>query len=131
MTMVAAVELDNFVAPGICPRQPQSGHGRLRPRIDEADHLDVGHEIHNPPGKLDLQWTRRAVGCPFHGCLLDRFDYFRMSMARDQWAPGKNVIDIAVAIHIVKIGPLAALDEERLSAHGSEGADRRVHAARK
>ena len=51
-------------------------------------------------------------------------------MTRDERSPRKDVVNVAVAVHVEEIWTFAALDEERLSAHSAEGAHGRVHPAR-
>ncbi len=130
MTVITTLELDDLVAFGVGACKSQCRHGRFRPRIDEADHLDVGHEIHHTFGKFNFQRTGRAVGRSFHRRLLDGFHDFRVGMSRDERPPREDIVNVAIAVHVEEIGSLAALDEERLSTHSAEGAHGRVHAAR-
>ena len=51
-------------------------------------------------------------------------------VAQDQRPPRQHVIDEAVAVHVPQVGALAAVDEQRLPAHGPKGAHRRVDPAR-
>ena len=50
-------------------------------------------------------------------------------MAEDQRPPGEDVVDVAVAVDVDEVRALAALDEERRAADGSERADGRADAA--
>jgi hypothetical protein len=53
-----------------------------------------------------------------------------MGMSGNQRSPGEHIVNVAIAIHIIKIRTFAAVNEERLPPHGTKGAYRRVHAAR-
>ena len=46
-------------------------------------------------------------------------------MPEYQRSPGADVVDVAILVEIVEIGPLTAIDEDRLTADGSERAGRR------
>jgi hypothetical protein len=105
MAVVAALELDDLVPFGVRPRQAQGAHGRFGARVNETHHLNVGHEVHHPPGQFDFKRAGRAVRGPFHGRLLDGLDHLRVGMAGDERSPGKDIVDVAVAVHIVEIGP--------------------------
>jgi hypothetical protein len=51
-------------------------------------------------------------------------------MSENEWAPGEHVINVAVAVHIVEIGPSSTRDEERLTTHSAEGPHGRIDTAR-
>ena len=77
--------------------------------------------------------TSSAVGAPKlvpRAAALDRRHHVRVGVAEDQRPPGADVVDVAVAVDVVEIGALAALDEQRLPAHRAEGAHGRIDAAR-
>jgi hypothetical protein len=51
-------------------------------------------------------------------------------MASNERPPGKNIVDVTIAVHIVEVRTCAVLDKEWLPAHSAKGAHWRVHAAR-
>jgi hypothetical protein len=51
-------------------------------------------------------------------------------VAEDGRAPGADVVDVLVVIHIPDAGALGALHKEGLPADAAEGADRGIDAAR-
>src|SRR4029077_8900635 len=53
----------------------------------------------------------------------------RIRMSQDHRSPGTNVIQQFVSVRVVKILPAAALNNQRLSADGTERPDRTVYAA--
>ncbi len=124
VAVVAAFEFDDFVPFGVGARQPQRGHGGFGAAVDEAHHLDVGHEVAHQFGQFDLQRRGRAVRGAQRGGLAQRFNHGRVGMAEDERPPREDVVHEAVAVHVVEVGPFAAGDEERLAAHGAEGAHR-------
>ena len=56
---------------------------------------------------------RRAARAP----LADRLHDRRVGMAQDQRAPRQHVVDVAVAVGIAQVRPLATRDEERRAPH--------------
>jgi hypothetical protein len=60
----------------------------------------------------------------FRGGALDGFDDGREGVAEDHGAPGAEVVDVAVAVGVVEVGALGALDEGRRAADGAEGRGR-------
>ncbi|OQA43269.1 MAG: hypothetical protein BWY52_01922 [Chloroflexi bacterium ADurb.Bin325] len=129
VAVVAALELDDLVPPGERARQPQRAHGGLRARVDEAQQLHAGHEALDQPGQLELQRAGRAEARTLRGRAAQRGGHTRVRMAEDQRPPREDVIQEAVAVHVVEIGPFPARDEQRVAAHRAERAHRRVHAA--
>jgi hypothetical protein len=61
---------------------------------------------------------------------LEGGDHLRVSVAEDEGTPGKHIIYEAVPIYVEEICSLAALDEERLAAYGTEGTHGRIDPAR-
>ena len=50
-------------------------------------------------------------------------------MTEDRWAPGADVVDVAIAIDVLDATALGATDEKRLAADIAKGADGRINAA--
>jgi hypothetical protein len=79
-------------------------------------------------GQLHL----RRVGAPYEvpaRRLRHRAHHGRVRVPQDQRAPGEDVVDVLVAVHVPEPRPARALHEERLAPHRAEGAHRRVDAA--
>jgi hypothetical protein len=51
-------------------------------------------------------------------------------MPQDHRPPGGDIIDVPVAIHIIQIGALRPLDEQRRPSYTAERTDRRIDAPR-
>src|SRR5215472_8551340 len=60
----------------------------------------------------------------FHG-----FHDARMTMPEDKRPPGADVIQVAIAVQVEKVWPVAALDERRLPADCTERPRRAIDAA--
>ncbi len=131
MTVVAALELEDQIAAGEAAGEADGGHGGLGAAIDEADHLDGRHEGDDLFGQLDLFRGWRAVVCPFADGTFDGLGHVRVGMTQDQRPPRQHVVYVLVAVHIAQARAGAARREERLGTDGAEGADRRVHSARR
>ena len=59
-----------------------------------------------------------------------RLDDGRMRVAEDRRAPRADVVEVAPAVGVPDVRPLAALEDERRATDGPEGPDRAVDAAR-
>ena len=66
---------------------------------------------------------------PLAAAAHDRREHLGMRVAEDHRSPGAHVVDVTVAVHVDEPCALALADEDGRSAHGAEGAYRRVHAA--
>jgi len=129
VTVIAAFELNDEVPAGEAARQTNGGHGGLRAGVDQAHHFHGGHSVADGFGELDLGLGGSAeAGSDAERALQGRED-FGMAVAQEQGAPGADVIDILVAIHVEDAGAFAAGDKGRIAAHGPEGAHRRIDAA--
>ena len=71
----------------------------------------------------------RAEAGTVENRFVQRGHHLRVGVAQNQRPPGEDVIDVAVAVHIVHIRALALADEEGLAAHRAEGPHRRVDTA--
>src|SRR5690242_9853794 len=103
MAVIAAVELDNFIALGKAARQPDCGHGGFGSGIAHSYLLHTGHPGADQSGHRHLQWIwNTKAGSDFSGCL-HRSDDFRMRMAENGWTPSAHIVQILVAIDIPKV----------------------------
>jgi hypothetical protein len=80
---------------------------------------------------LDLGFGRRAERQAARGRILHRLHHVRMGVADDRRAPRTDVVDITLAVRIPEVRAFGAGDEARRAAHRTEGAHRRVDAARR
>ncbi len=121
VAVVAAVELEDLVAPRVASGETDGAHGGLSTGGDHPDHLDIGIGVADHFGQLDLEPGGGSVGGPVFGCGLDGLHDLGMAVAEDHRSPGADVIDIGVAVGIVNLGTLGALNEQRVAAHRLEG----------
>jgi hypothetical protein len=130
VTVVAAVELHEQVAPGRAARDPDGAHRRLGARADQPHHLHRRIGGADDLGHLDLERGGCAVaGAPARR-LGHRLHDGRGRVAQDQRAPGADEVDVGPPVRVPEPRPLAARDEERSAADGAEGAHGAVDAAR-
>jgi hypothetical protein len=129
VAVVAAVELDELVALREAAREADGAHARLGAGVAHPHFVHAGHERLDEPRHRDLERvrdaeTRAVVGGGLHGG-----DDLRMRVPEDGRPPGADVVNQLVAVHRGHPRALGGLHEERLSAHGAEGAHGRVHPA--
>ena len=131
VAVVRAGELQHRVAAGRRAGEAHRAHRRLGPRRRHAHHLDRREAIANLGGKVHLALGRRPVRGAALGGARHRVDHIGMRMAQYQRTPRADPVDVAVAIHVDQLEPLASLDEDRMvapdRAHRPHG---RIDAAR-
>ena len=70
--------------------------------------------------QLDLQFRGRAEAEALLTLLHHGLAHCRVVVPHDHRAPGQHVIDIALALAVKNVGPLAALNEDRSATHRFE-----------
>ena len=128
--MIASGKFENHVTTCVASRQTNRRHGRLGPGVHHAHHLNGGKGLDDQLRQADLTFCRRPKAASVCGGLLYCCDDLRMRMAEDQGPPGTNVVQVDVAIHIIKPCSGGTLDERRLQVDRFEGPYRAVHTAR-
>ena len=122
--MVGAGELDHDLAAGECPSEAHRAHRRLGAGGGEADHLDRGNPVDDLLGQLDLGGGRGAVAGAAGRGGADGGEHLRVGVAEDQRPPGADPVEVAVAVDVNQLTPLAPLDEDRLPPDLPHGPDR-------
>src|SRR5260370_31206284 len=128
--MIAAAKLDNLAASSIGPRQPQRAHRGLGTRIDEADHLHRGNTLDHQLRQSALRLCGSPKTKASFACLYDRFNHRRIAVPQYHWSPGLYIVKVAVAIHIIEIGPMSMIDKDRITTHTTKSTHRAVDPAR-
>ena len=128
VAMVAALELDNAVAPGKAPRQADGAHGGLGARVDHAHHVHRRHQLAEQIGHAGLDFRGRTEAESLCRHFPDRTDHVGMCMTGNHRSPRADVIDVALVIDIEQPGPFTAAEEYRVATDPFEGAHRRVDA---
>ena len=130
VTVVAAFELDDQVAPGEPARQAQRAHRRFRTGRHQPHEFDRRHERAEHLGHLDFGFGRCAEGERPAGRRLHRFHHERMRVARDHRAPGADVVDVPPAVGVPEVGARGPLEERRHAADRAKRAHRGIDAGR-
>ena len=128
MSVVAAYALDDLVAAGGGPCEPDRGHCRLGAAVDESNHLHAGEGGDDFLGQHRLGFGRRAERSPPADGLGERRHHPFVGMSDDHRAVGADVVDVPVAIDVDQEAALGLLDEDRRSPNPLECPDGRgVH----
>ena len=129
VAVVAALKLQDLGAAGETAGQAHGGHGGLGTGVDQA-YLLHGGALNNVLRQQRLALggcaEGEAVGSRLLHCLHDG----RVGIAVDHRAIGADQVDVLIAVDIPEARALTARDNAGLAAHGSEGADRGIHATR-
>ena len=128
MTVVAAFELDQKIAPRIAACQPDGAHRRLGTGTDEPHHVHRWQKTAEQIGQFDFTFGRRAERQTVGSRGLNGGNHFRMGMTEDQGAPGTDVIEIFVAIRIRHARAASFGKETRDAADRAESTHRRIDA---
>jgi len=127
--VVAPVELDHLLAARVRAHQPEHAHARLGAGVGEADHLDGGDRVDDHLGELVLERARRAERRALVKRVLQRVEHALVCVADDSRAPRADVVDVLVAVDVVGLASLDAVEDDRVAADRLECAHRRRHAA--
>ena len=120
--VVAALHDDDFVPPRVAAGEPDRRDGRLGSRVHEPDHLHRGDVAGDELRVVDLYLRGRAVHRPLGGVRLDgRPNRVGHVVAVQQRSVPHHVVDVAVAVGVDDVGPVAALDEERVRSGRPDG----------
>ena len=130
MAVIATIELDDFVSLRESARETNGGHARFRAGVAHADFLNAGHRGTDQFRHRHLEGIRDSETGAVFRRLLDRLEDFRMGMAKNRRAPGADIVEVFIAIHIPDARAPGLLDKERLPAHRAKRAHGRVDATR-
>ncbi len=129
MAVVAAFELDDFIAVGVAARQADGAHGGFGARVHHAHHIHRRHQLGDQLRHFDFHLGRRAEA----QAALRRFDHRvadrRVVMPQHHRPPGTDIVDIGLAVGIEQVSPVCALDKQRHTAYAGECTHRRVYPA--
>jgi len=130
MAVIAAFELDDSVTPGKAACEADRAHRRLGAGTDQPQHLDRRQQLADQLGHFDLTLGRCAERKATQRSLANRLHDGGVRVAGDCRPPRSDIVDVAHAVGVPHPRTLCPLDESRRSAHGAEGTNRRVDAAR-
>ena len=99
--VIAAVELDEQVAPGGAAGHADGAHRGLGARADQPHHLHrrVGGRERPRPSRPRAPWARRSW-CRAPGRLGDRLDHRRGGVAEDERPPRADEVDVRPAVGV-------------------------------
>jgi hypothetical protein len=129
VAVVAAVELEDQVAPRERARHPDRAHRGLGAARHEAEHRQVRHPRDDHLREVDLEpgGHAEARAAPHRG--VERVDHDARRVAEHERPPREHEVEVGAAVRVVQVGALAAHGDERLAADAAERAHRRVDAA--
>ncbi len=130
VAVVPAVRLHEPLAARGAPRQADGAHRRLGARVDEAHHLDRGHQLRHPFGQPHLGLRRRAEGRAVSNRSRERSVHEGRLVPEEVRPVRHHVVEVGPAVRVAHARPLARCHEEGLSADGRKGPHGRRHAAR-
>src|SRR5262245_18440699 len=129
VAVVAASVLHYHVTVRVAAGQANGAHRRLGAGADHARHFERWHQLAAQFGQLAFRFGRRAEGGPFRHRRVHVLDDARVAVAEDERTPGADEIEMTVAVDAEAIRPLAALDDDGLTADRAERAGGAVDAA--
>ena len=131
VAVIAAFEFDDDLAAGGGARHADRGHGGLGAGADEAHLFDCRIAGRDALCKIGLGCSGCAEACGVARRSLDGFDDRWKCVAENHRTPRSEIVDISIAVGVVEIRALGALNEWRGAADRAKCPHRRVHAARK
>jgi len=121
MTVVAALELDDLLAPGVATRDPNGVHGRLGARVAEAHQVRVEAPL-DLLGERHAVLDREGVAGPVGDAMLQHLGQDRVRVAGGEHAEGHVEVDVVVAIGVADVRAARIGHEQRIGVVGLEGA---------
>src|SRR5258707_15163166 len=120
MPVVAAFEFYDQVAAGEAAREAKSAHGGFGTAGNEADFFHDRNYAADSLRELDFQFGGYAVAGAFLRLIGDGGGYRRIGVAEKHGSPGADEIEELVAVGVVEILALAALDDQGFAALGAK-----------
>ena len=130
VAVIAALEFDDLLAAGRAARQTKRTHDGFRARIYHADHLDTGQHGHHFLRHFDFEAGRRTERQTADHAVVHGFQNVGMAVAEDHRPPRTHVVDVLQTVRVQNVTAEALDDKAWRAADRTEGADRRIDAAR-
>ena len=129
MAVIAAIKFDDHIPAGNAARQSDGAHGGFGAGIDHSNHFNGRNCVNHKLGQFNFQISRGAkAGSAFQDAA-DGFHHCWMAVAQNHGAPGPDIINVGVAIHINDHAAIGMMNERRNRSHGFAGPDRAVDSA--
>src|SRR5262249_42048583 len=129
MSVIAAAEFDDVVAPGDTASKSDGAHGGFGAARAEADFFQPRDGAIDERGELDFQFVGYAKAGSALRLVGDRLGDVGIGVAEQHRTPRADVVEILVAVDVEKILALAAIDHQWIGGNGAERSDRAVDAA--
>ena len=126
VAVIAALELDDDLAPGGGAGQANGRHGRLSAGADEAHLFDGRIAGDDAFGQVGLGCRGSAEAGGVARGAFNGFDNRGKGVAQNHRPPGAEVVDVAVAVRVGDPGSVGALDKRWRAAHCAKRPHRRV-----
>ena len=131
VSVVAAFKFQDEIALGDAARETHRAHGGFGAAGDEADFFDERNGTCDQRGEFEFEFGGDAEAGAAPGLVGDGGADGGIGVAEQDGAPGADEIEKLVAVNVIEVSTFAALDDERVAAHGAEGAHGAVDAADK
>ena len=112
------------------PGEPNGRHRRLGSGVDEPDLLDARHHGNDQFRQFGLLLGRSAESESAARLRPDRLDNASVAVSEQHWPPGRDIVDVGVAVDVLQVDAVAGLEEDRMTAYALECAHGRIDAAR-
>src|SRR5437667_9880401 len=117
MSVITAIELNDFVMAGESARQPNTRHGRFRAAIDHAHFFDRRHPLADQFRHFHFERIWYAKSQATRGCFSHCIDNYLWGVSQNRRAPTTDVIDVFIPVHIPNLRALRTLNKKWVFAH--------------
>ncbi|MNF67730.1 hypothetical protein D3C84_495520 [compost metagenome] len=124
MAVVAAFEFDDLVAACVAAGQADGAHGGFGAGVDHPHLLHGGHYLAYLLGHQHFDLGGGAIAQPLLNGLDDGGLDGRVVVTQQHGAPGADVVNIGLTVHVIEVGAIGVIDEAGCAADPIEGADR-------
>ena len=129
VAVVTPVELDDDIPRREASRKSNRRHRRFGSRVDQPNLVDSRHGIDDLLGHFRFALRGRAKAKGLCGLLRYGAYHGFEAVALDHRSPGRDVVDVSVAVDIVEVRSIRRCEEDGGAADSPECADRRIDAA--
>src|SRR5437016_3026953 len=112
MAVVPAIEFDEHVPARGRSCQAECGHCRLGTRGDEPHEVDTRKGLFDELGKFELGFGGGTEARTSVSRVMNCGDDAGVCVARDEWAPRGQVVDVTIAVDVPDRRALAAGNEQ-------------------
>ncbi len=127
--MITADKFQDEVPAGVAACRTDRAHDGLGAAVHQANLLRCGATRLNKFGELRLPFCRRPERETAGTGFLYRLYDLRAGVPQDARAPGADVVNKLIAVHVEDPVAGGMVNEQWCPAHSVEGANRRVHAS--